>query len=282
MPIGCEDYKLDIWIHKNVGIKKNTVVCLLETYGKACPICEDRERLLEENGRDYKDKKVKDLSPQRRCYYNVEDDLDLDKGIQILDQSHFKFEKEVYEKAIYLNPGFTKFADLDEGYTIKFRGVKGKFDGREFIEPKDFEFIEREAYDEAVLDEVFPLDKMLNVLTYEEIEKLHYHLEDDDSDDEQEPEQKQERKSKYKKEQEQAREEEIQEEVEDPECPYDHQIGVEHNQTTDCDECLDDNPETFKLCRKLQKDFESSRGRPKEEPKKQQPVKRTPRRNKNR
>ena len=280
LPKGEEDYKLDVWVHSNVGPKNQKVVCPSETYNKPCPICEDHQQMLDD-GEDWKDKKLANIRPKRRCFYNIIDTKEPKKGIQILHISFAWFEKEVYDKAEYKDEAFIAFADLEEGYTITFRGTKDKFEGREFVRPKDFDFEERDAYDEDIYEDVYPLDALLKVHTYDEIEALYYGNVADDQEEEDDDEEgddekkssskKSKRKSKYKKQQEEEEEEGDDEEGDDDDeydqedeededdeydCPEGHVFGGDHGNTKDCDDC---DEETFDLCKKLNKQLKKER-----------------------
>lgn len=169
--IGDDNYKLEIWKHNNVGPKETQVLCLQETFNKACPICEARKEMLDA-GADWKDDEVKALGAKRRCIYNVIDLNDTDKHVQLFEQSHFKFEKELFGAAEYKNPDFICFADIEEGYTVTFRGSEETFNKNKFIEPKDFDFEPRDPYGQSIYKDVYPLDAMLIVPTYEEVQSL--------------------------------------------------------------------------------------------------------------
>ena len=49
--VGQWDYLLDVWVHRNLGPNKKDMLCPKATYGKACPACEERQKLYDE-GRD--------------------------------------------------------------------------------------------------------------------------------------------------------------------------------------------------------------------------------------
>jgi len=193
--IGEDQYKLEFWKHNNIGPKDAMVLCLQETFNKPCPICEQRKAMLDA-GADWKDDVVKALSAKRRCMYNVIDVNDPGKGVQLFEQSHFKFEKELFGAAEYKNPDFICFADIEEGYTVTFRGSEETFNRNKFIEPKDFSFEEREPYEETIYNEVYPLDAMLLIPTYDEVQAMFLGV-DEDEDEKEEP--KKETKTRKKK-----------------------------------------------------------------------------------
>lgn len=181
--IGNDNYKLEYWRHTNIGPNNDMVLCLKATFGKPCSICEEKQKMLD-GGADWKDAEVDALHAKRRCIYNMIDLNDTEKGVQLFDQSHFKFENPLFGAAEYKNPDFVCFADIEEGYTVTFRGSEETFAKKKFIEPKDFDFEEREPYEEDIYDEVYPLDAILIVPTYEEVQALFMGVEIEDEKEE--------------------------------------------------------------------------------------------------
>ena len=51
-PIGKQEegYVLEIFVHRDVGAKEGFTICLSETFGKPCPICEEKRRLIKKGG----------------------------------------------------------------------------------------------------------------------------------------------------------------------------------------------------------------------------------------
>ena len=208
MKIGYEDYLLDLFVHKNVGPRDDSFICLSKNFGKPCPICEEMARLSKEG----KDDEAKAIKPSRRAVYNVIDLNNPDEGIQLFDVSHWLFEKELTEelKGCYTDGEIPIFSDLEEGMSIKFRGSDKVFKGNKYLEYKTFSFEDRdEDYDDKILDEVYPLDAMLVIPTYEEVYASFYG--EDADEEEEEVEEKPARRSKAKK------EVEVEEEIEDEE-----------------------------------------------------------------
>jgi hypothetical protein len=271
--IGEDNYKLEIWKHNNVGPKEAQVLCLQETYNKACPICEAKKEMLDA-GADWKDDEVKALSPKRRCIYNVIDLNDTEKHVQLFEQSHFKFEKELFGAAEYKDPAFICFADIEEGYTVTFRGSEETFNKNKFIEPKDFDFEEREAYKEDIYNDVYPLDAMLIIPTYEQVQALFMGV---DTEEEKQPKKETSSKRKSKSTRTEAKEgresskkeektenparggrrgrnsEPEEKEEETSSCPSDHIIGVDWDNKESCSNC---NDVDFDKCSKIYDDLE--------------------------
>ena len=180
--IGEKDYLLDYYSHRGVGPGEKTVLCLKNTYGKPCPICEQASALRKGG----KEKEANALKPSRRVVYNIED-LKEPGVLKVFETSHYLFEKELIEEARDDDEGgFIDFADEEEGMEIKFRASKVTKNGMEFTEFKSFSFEDRdEPISEKLLDSAISFDELLTVPTYEEVEKILYG--EDEEDEEEKP-----------------------------------------------------------------------------------------------
>lgn len=177
--VGDKDYVMDIFTHRGVGPSEATVICLKSTYGKPCPICE-QSALLRKQG---KEKEAGDLKPSRRVFYNIQDMKEPDK-LKVFETSHYLFEKELIDEARDDEEGgFVDFADPIDGKEIKFRASdvqKGTIKYKEF---KSFQFIDRdEPIPDELLESAISFDEIMNVPTYEEVEKILFGQDDDDDD----------------------------------------------------------------------------------------------------
>lgn len=275
--IGEKDYVLDFYTHRGVGPSEKTVLCLKNTYGKPCPICEYSASLRKAG----KEEEAKALKASRRVVFNVEDLKEPGK-LKVFETSHFLFEKELIEESRDDDEGgFIDFADEEEGKEIKFRATKVKKGDMEFMEFKSFGFEDRdEPLSEKLLNSAISFDELLTVPSYEEVEKTLYG--DDDSTDEDEPEEKPVKKTSKKVDEEDSDDEdELDEEEEEkpapkksakksapePEdeeeedsddeeeelpsksskkkdcsedcekCPYGHKFGKDCDEHDDCDDC---------------------------------------------
>lgn len=184
--VGDKDYVMDIFVHRGVGPSEASVLCLKNTYGKPCPICE-QSALLRKQG---KEDEAGALKPSRRVFYNVQD-LKNPDVLKVFEASHYLFEKELIDEARDDEEGgFVDFADEESGKEIKFRCSKTSKGGFEFNEFKSFSFEDRdENIPDELLESAISFDEIMNVPTYEEAEKILYGRdEDDDSEDEEEDE----------------------------------------------------------------------------------------------
>ena len=240
------DYKLDFWAHKFVGASEGNYVCLKKTYGKPCPICEEIQKMIDSDEYNWKDDAVRSLTAKRRIVYNVVDLSEEDEKIKLFETSHFEFQKEIIEEAESTADAegeFITFADLEGGYTIKFRGSEREGDFRGSFKPKSFKFIERDPYDEDILKEAYPLDDMLIVLSYDEIKNAFFGIEVDD-EDEQEENEKPARKSRTKQEKNKQEDDEEAKPVRkrktkkaSNECPAGGDFGKDCDELEECKDC---------------------------------------------
>jgi len=177
---GDIDYILDIWVHRNLGVKRDKVLCMENTYGKPCAAC-DKITSLKDSG-DFDEDVVKALYPKRRAIYNVVDLKDKDSAIKIWDGAHPHTEKEIVQEAFLDDEEVILYADIDEGKSIKFRGEHNeKF---KYIKPVNFSFVDRDKpYTEDVIDEAYSLDEFLVIPDYFELAALVEGIEDDEDDE---------------------------------------------------------------------------------------------------
>ena len=188
---GDSTYILEYFVHKEVGINKDQFLCMKRTYGKACPICEEIDRLKENY--DENEDLIKKLNPSKKAVYNVLDCLDEKPGkIQIFHASYALFEKEMLEEAKASSKGedVICFPDPSEdGFYIKFRAIEGKFMGKPYAKYKSFEFEKRnKAIPEKILSSVFCLDELLIIPTYEQVKSAFVGDDFDQDDDDEEEE----------------------------------------------------------------------------------------------
>lgn len=255
--IGDTDYVMDCWVHRSVGLSEASVICLKETYGKPCPICEQSAMFAKEG----KDKEAKDLKPKRRVFYNVQDLKDPEK-IKVFETSHNLFEKELIDEARDDEEGgFIDFADVEDGKEVKFRASETSFGKIKYMEFKSFGFEDRdEPIPDELVESAISFDEIMNVPTYEEVEKILYGQEDDDSDEDEtlkksskkiadDEDEEPAKKSKHcadSDEDDSEEEEEYAPKAKAKEkecagdcgkCPFGHKFGEECDVYEDCDDC---------------------------------------------
>jgi len=268
-------YRRPFKVHRNVGPNNTSVVCL-SSFGKKCPICEYRAKLIKEGAEK---EATDDLRPSSRVLYAVIPlkDKDFEEEVHVWDMSHYLFQS-LLDDELNEDPDMGIFPDLEEGFTLKIRFDSNTFGGsKPFAKATRIDFIEREeAYDESILDKVPDLDAMLQEMSYEAMEKLFFELDDGDvvENGEEEPEEEEPKKPERKvlrrkkktvkkapePEEPEELEEEESEEPEEPKkpkgkvlrrkkakkeeeeeegetCPYGHKFGVDTDEFEDCDTC---------------------------------------------
>jgi len=176
--------------HRGVGAANEYVICP-STYGKKCPICEYKAKLLKE-GADYKSDEIKALKYQEMNLYVIiprkssdpKVNMDLESKLSILDITQYGLQKMLLDE-LEENPENLLFFDpSEEGFTLKVRFAKGEFAGKNFPEASRIDFVPRKkAFTDDILKTVPKLDDLLVVLSYEELDKKFKEINDDDEED---------------------------------------------------------------------------------------------------
>jgi hypothetical protein len=201
---GEVDYVLSVHVHRGVGPNNDNYLCMKETFGKPCPICEEMNNLHESLMADYLDKgmsqkeawvkakndnDVKSMKPKHRVIYNLIDVDDREAGIQLYEAPHFWFEKPMAEKFVVKQarkPNTPFFFDLEQGFTVIVNSTDEEFSGKKFVKSEPMEFESRDvSYEEDLIDSAYPLDALLVIPTYEEVKNafMGIETEEDDEDD---------------------------------------------------------------------------------------------------
>ncbi len=181
------------WVHRGVGADENSYCCLKKTFGKACPICDHRAKLVKDPDAD--EDLVKDLAPKERQIWAVVDQSieGKKKGIQIWDVSYHLFGKFLNEKIKMADDDdkYEYFADPEEGSTLKIGASEKSFGGRTFFEFSNIEFKPRkEPLDAKLLDACPCLDELPKEVGYRELKDIFLQTsangkdEDDEDEDE--------------------------------------------------------------------------------------------------
>lgn len=275
-PEGDPTYQLEIFVHRGVGpTEDQRVLCLRDTYGQPCPIC-DHRRQLQTEGAD--EAKWKPLFAKQRNIYNIlcySSEKEEAKGIQVWEVAWFYMEKHLAKLAkgpmqrggrsrgASVEPNVA-FADPDEGKSISF-SVESQ--GKEFPEYSGHQFEARDyVIDDGLLEEAHCLDDLIIIPTYDEVYELYWGEppEKEDGDEEAKEEVKEtgrrtkpaakttrkktsakttkkakpEPKKQEEKEPEEVEAEEAEEAEEENICPIEgNAFGVDHNTYEYCDDC---------------------------------------------
>jgi len=177
-------YERTYFIHRNIGPEQTSVVCPT-TIGKKCPICEEYNKLRKDPDAD--EDVVKALRRSERQMFNVIDTNHSKSGVQLMTASTFAFgdklEEEIREGADELG----SFPYLKGGKTLNVRFTEVKIGtGGTFMKCSRIDFEDRDDIEEEVLEEVADLDKIMNILSYDALEKLFLQNEDEDEKEEDE------------------------------------------------------------------------------------------------
>jgi len=172
-------YKRPFKTHRNIGATNDAVVCL-NSIGKRCPICEARAQLVKEGAAKEETDALK--SSARNLYLvMVKNDKKFDeKKIHIWDVSQFLFQNLLTDELMEASENEV-FPDLECGKTLKIRfdsRTMGK--GKPFAEASRIDFEDRDPYPETLMAAIPSLDSVLNILTYEQLERKFLELEADD------------------------------------------------------------------------------------------------------
>ena len=174
--VGDWDYKLEISIHKKIGIAQSPVLCLREMFGQKCVICDDMFDEYKKRGTaDFNEKVAKALQPQWRTVYVVYDYRDAKhEGFKLWDVAYKSFEEYLMTKAENDPSGLVVFSDPFDGRVIEVEGKQKKIGTFDYVEPAGLRFLPREdPYAEEDVHNNFPLDQMLIIPTLDEVTRLY-------------------------------------------------------------------------------------------------------------
>jgi hypothetical protein len=252
---GTRWYKRPFWIIRNVGEAKETLVSPM-TLGKKCPAVEYRKQRIAAGASKQETDALK-LS-KRNLYIIIPKDM---KGtaeeMHIWNISQAMFQNKLNEE-IEDKPDCAVFPSPEEGMTLKVRfASKVIADSKPFAETSRIDFAERdEQYTEKDLKDVPDLDKMLVILSYDEIKKKLLEIEEpDDEDNESDDDDKPAiRKDKRKKEEEEEEPEEEEEEEPEEEEPEEEEPEEEDEEDDDDDVEEDEDEEKERLKRNKRKE----------------------------
>lgn len=287
-------YKRPIYIHRNVGVENDTVVCP-KTVGKKCPICEERQDQFAQ-GMDSKEVVPK---PQLRNLYLLIPiaDEDYDEELHLWDISNGNFQAELDDE-LAENPENGRFPDPEDGLTLSIRFSEETFNKNKYYKASRIDFKERkQQYDPEIMEEAPNLDEIFTVLSYKEIQAKFLEIDEEDLDDDSESEEefdkeevdtpKKRKRKSFKKKPDPVDEEPEEEEAEEPfepdeeedeaeeedkpirrkrnkrkkkdannKCPFGHKFGEDWDEYDDCDDCEKKHNETFEECAEANAELE--------------------------
>lgn len=174
--------------HKNLGPENKDAVCP-GTFGKRCPVCEERERLRA--GKDPDDSAIGALNASQRALYLVVDVEERKPKLLLMDQP----------MAMGKAPGFgrmlvSELEDLDDaspapwedgGPHLRVKFGKDTFNGRAFYPAEKVDLVDPGKEPNLSDLDVPCLDDALNVLSYEALERLFLGVEEEDEEKDENP-----------------------------------------------------------------------------------------------
>ena len=259
LDVGDWDYKLEIPVHQNVGENNEVLICNRLAFGNRCPDC---ETMFEEYEKEKPDKEAaRKLSPSWRVYYNLYDYSEVSNpdnvDVSILENVAFgNLEKAVLAKADE-GEEVVLYSDIEEGKTVKVKGREESFGGNKYVAVlnEDYvEFVDRDPYNETIVEKTVSFDALVRLCTYEEFSAIR---EGSDTEKESKPEKEDKpekttktssrrkpRGSVSKKEADKPEEPEEQEDdkpfEEGDGCPAGRGFGEVDEEADECKSCADD------------------------------------------
>lgn len=179
VPKGELWYQRTVFVHYGVGAEEKSYLCP-KTNKKKCPICEQRAALLKDPNAD--EEIVKSLKPKERELFNVYDREDPDKGVQLWDISNYNFGAKLEEELREGRPEWAGFAEPVDGFTLKVRFSEEQIGKNKFLQASRIDFEERKSIDKKLLAVALDLDKIIKVLSYEQLEKIFLGVDGDTED----------------------------------------------------------------------------------------------------
>lgn len=166
------------YVHAGVGVNNESHACLAKNLGQPCPICRYIEVLR--RSRQKEDIKLADeLKPKLRQLWLVLDHAEPTKGLQLWDEANWNFGRHLLRKVNGADPDqidrYRAFWHPTKGSTVKLIASEVSMGdgGRNNIEFNVDEFKPRtEDLDDAIFDHGFDLDRIINFLSYEQLEEI--------------------------------------------------------------------------------------------------------------
>jgi len=197
--------------HRNINEHGDSVICNAKTFGKRCPICEERKRIAEsltaKGTGDWHSPQVKALAPKARVMMNVIDWNARDKGIQVFTGSDYIIRQGILGGAKVNradeNDGNTAlvasvdtfqldiqvdwktkerrlteylyFASPTNGLGIGIKCKQDQYEGHDFAKPISFEMCARKMqYPKDIVNKAIDLISLINIKTYDEVQAMFF------------------------------------------------------------------------------------------------------------
>jgi len=180
------------YMHRNIGVNDDWVVCPARTLKKPCPICEFRAKLADDPEAD--EKTIDALKPSRRIIVNVVDMKRDKETVLFFHTPHFYLAPEIKRA---LEAEFEDHEDNKEDFylpedhqylKVLFEEPEGGFSGYKAVRV-DFKAA-KEDLSEDILEQAIDLDDILIVKDYDELKEMLYAGEPENEDEDDEPKKK--------------------------------------------------------------------------------------------
>jgi hypothetical protein len=173
---GDYEYILVYFEHGGVGPNNVPCLCMKDTFGKPCKVCDIRWE-ARENGEKKLEEKCKN---SKKALYVVQDlNSDDPKQLRLFKASFAYFTKELDSEAIAEGTSkgtkMVPYADNDDGSVVVFRAEEEDFNGHKFNKYKGFRFMPREDDEAVTMDAISKapaLDSFLAKITPEQLEAV--------------------------------------------------------------------------------------------------------------
>lgn len=172
-------YKRPYWVHRDVGVDGETIVCP-KSVGERCPICDYRDDELKK-GTDWED--LKELKAKLRNLYVVVpiNHKEFKEEMHIMDYSQYLFQNQLNAELEERGEEDWNFPSPDEGKTLRVRWTEKAFGDNSFYEAGRIDFEDRDQqYDEQWVEDAPCLDDMLDVYSYKKLSAMLHGLDEDD------------------------------------------------------------------------------------------------------
>ena len=182
-------YERTFWIHRNIGVNGDRVICSAKTFGRKCAVCEERDRLRRDGDGDAQSEQlVLELAPKERQVFNVFDAKKADNGVTIWEISAHLFGKKLDEEidGAEEEDAWELFHTYGEdGKTLRVNMVEDSFGGNTFLRAGSIHFVDRrtELDEEEMLEQAINLDEILVDHGYDKVKAMIDATSDDDDDD---------------------------------------------------------------------------------------------------
>lgn len=169
-------WKVQFWVHRNVGPNRDTVVCPAKTLDKPCPVCEEYARQMRTNPDDDEYKQIQEMKPREWELIQVRDRNNKEAGIQILPLSFHRFSDKIVEQAAMgeEEQHWDNFWHPKGGKAILVNWGNDSTGerGGSYIRAKGVNFLERPDLPDALIEKGHCLDECLLVYKYDKLKEM--------------------------------------------------------------------------------------------------------------